>query len=1746
MFAHYPSYSAKVFCQLFVAAMWIVIAFSPVFSQDLPKNPDRGAKVGNAYAVGDFETINTTNGNMILNFPLASLPAGRGGVGGGISLVYNSKIWDMKSEKIEDTRGSPYPPFFDKTVIDVSTTGGWKLSTGEILIEQEDRRNQFLPNWPSCPGDLTDQMTYVHKVRVVLPDGSKHEMLPTGYNDTPMIGDGFYKVATDGWIENCGGSRSRTGHAMVYHSIDGSFLRLEYSYDNDEVAYNNTWVLYFPDGKKYESSTGRLFDRNGNYVTMTYNSVSDQLGRTVSISNSGDDTFVTYDGVGGEDIVWTIKWKYIAISKSYESCEAHRCTSPYFRSGLQGPLKVVDRIVQPDEMGENREYVFHYNAPDYQGVGHEWVESEGWGEISSIDLPSGATVSYDWVMDGEDGPTQFFLTPTILKNYPETKTLTYKLEYDDWEAQSPATATETWTYNIENTTSSVTGPDGGVTTDLFDTTDGGGLTLPWSTGLSIRNVGPNGTMVEKIWAQNNPTGFSGPGLSFNTYVDMELTSIKNAAGSYTLTAIKDFTYDKNGNVTEVREYDWVPYCDVPRSVTYCSGLPTGLPSGASTNLRRITKTEFYNDAPTASSSTYTDQDSYHLASSKRLLRLAKSTTVQDASEATKARSEITYDYTNYDSSNTKGGNPTVTRTWDSTKNTVTNPLTDSNSIKTQATYNDHGMPITTTDANSIVTQITYGNVTVGGNSVTGPYPTLTVAAHGTGLARTSSAVYDFYTGVVSSATDEDNDLTNVSIYDPLGRPTTVKSAYGTALESWTQTTYDDEERRVIAKSDLATAGDGKKVAIQHFDALGRVRLVRTLEDASTEDPEVEADGIKVQTRYKIASSFNYQLQSNPYRADESDEETDPTMGWTLSKSWTNGSRSEVHTISGAGLPDEGFDGPNSSSTGVVSTDIDANRTLVTDQAGKQKISKTNALAHLTDVWEITAQDASTVGITFPSTSIAYGYQTSYEYDILNNLLLVDQSEQEREFSYSSLSRLLSAENPESGTIAFEYDNNSNLTEKTDARGVVTTYSYDQLNRVTDRVYAAPNPTPTNYQTTPNVEYTYGTTAPKVGKLVKVESTVSTTEYTAFDILGRVTASKQTTDGGVTGGYTSGYTYNLSGVLIEQTYPNGRKVVNELDVSGDLARVKSRKNSGQAYWNYANHFTYNAAGAVTSMQLGNGRWESTGFNSRLQPTQIALGATQGTTNLLDLDYTYGMTANNGNVLSQTITVPTVDANTGFTAVQTYSYDSLNRVQQAYERPNGWTENNCTSDPEKCWKQTFTFDRYGNRRFVESNTTMPSSFTNQALTNPTISTTNNQLTSTGWSYDSSGNTARDPENRKFIYDAENKQVKVQTVDSNGNPTGTIGEYFYDGDGKRVKKYVPSTGETTVFVYDATAKLIEEYSTFVATENEAKVAYLTNDHLGSPRINTDANGAVTTRHDYHPFGEEIATAQRTPGFSYNDDTVRKQFTGYERDDETELDFAQARMYSKALGRFTQCDPIIISKEHPPSPQRWNLYLYVINNPLRLVDKDGEKPRTVNIFLGIKVSPGNLTPEGMKQWTDLKKNAPKGVKVNIYTLDDGTATAEQFIKSISTENTTTVYFGHAYGNDTMSQGKGGVGLEFHDSQISQRDQVPGSAGKTVGLDNVDAKGDSIGIFACDSGKTFDNLRSSKGTALVSMQNGPDSTSGLDAAQQTSLEFAKTAIQGSTPQASRDSAQAVFFANRHTGTANLDNPGVSIRKLER
>jgi RHS repeat-associated core domain len=97
------------------------------------------------------------------------------------------------------------------------------------------------------------------------------------------------------------------------------------------------------------------------------------------------------------------------------------------------------------------------------------------------------------------------------------------------------------------------------------------------------------------------------------------------------------------------------------------------------------------------------------------------------------------------------------------------------------------------------------------------------------------------------------------------------------------------------------------------------------------------------------------------------------------------------------------------------------------------------------------------------------------------------------------------------------------------------------------------------------------------------------------------------------------------------------------------------------------------------------------------------------------------------------------------------------------------------------------------------------------------------------------------------------------------------------------------------------------------------------------------VISRRDFQPFGEETVTPERTVTLGYQADDIRQKFTSYERDIETDLDFAQTRYYDFGFGRFSSPDSFL-NDSTQLDPASWNLYAYVRNNPLNLTDPSGE----------------------------------------------------------------------------------------------------------------------------------------------------------------------------------------------------------------
>jgi RHS repeat-associated protein len=81
------------------------------------------------------------------------------------------------------------------------------------------------------------------------------------------------------------------------------------------------------------------------------------------------------------------------------------------------------------------------------------------------------------------------------------------------------------------------------------------------------------------------------------------------------------------------------------------------------------------------------------------------------------------------------------------------------------------------------------------------------------------------------------------------------------------------------------------------------------------------------------------------------------------------------------------------------------------------------------------------------------------------------------------------------------------------------------------------------------------------------------------------------------------------------------------------------------------------------------------------------------------------------------------------------------------------------------------------------------------------------------------------------------------------------------------------------------------------------------------------------------------RTGVAGYCQEGPRMMFTGQQRDGETGLDYFNARYLGTALGRFGSPDEPLIAQK-VVDPQSWNLYSYVLNNPLVFTDPSGREP--------------------------------------------------------------------------------------------------------------------------------------------------------------------------------------------------------------
>ncbi|MHB1059914.1 MAG: RHS repeat domain-containing protein [Rhodanobacter sp.] len=127
--------------------------------------------------------------------------------------------------------------------------------------------------------------------------------------------------------------------------------------------------------------------------------------------------------------------------------------------------------------------------------------------------------------------------------------------------------------------------------------------------------------------------------------------------------------------------------------------------------------------------------------------------------------------------------------------------------------------------------------------------------------------------------------------------------------------------------------------------------------------------------------------------------------------------------------------------------------------------------------------------------------------------------------------------------------------------------------------------------------------------------------------------------------------------------------------------------------------------------------------------------------------------------------------------------------------------------------------------------------------------------------------------------------------------------------------------------------------AMAHASTVTYVYTDLQGTPLMETDAQGHITARYEYTPYGVAVTSVGAAPD--------GPGYTGHVNDPETGLVYMQARYYDPMAGRFLSVDPV------GPVPEDvfgFNRYVYTNANPIINIDRDGRLSQPFDFLIQIK----------------------------------------------------------------------------------------------------------------------------------------------------------------------------------------------------
>jgi RHS repeat-associated protein len=1265
-----------------------------------PTGQAKGTPPLGSFGGSEFDRINLFNGNASMTFPLA--PAGgRAGMGAGATLSYNSKFWRILVDRPTPTQS------FRLAVTDdwdggTAVAPGWRINTGRLIARHSSWNPPVAPG--GCPGPAGNQTTLT-RITFVAPDGTEYEFRDTQGDSSPGNDGQPFNLGP-----NCGTNQAfnRKKIWITYDGTAATFVSTADIWDSSFAPEGSdpplqtypSGVVYLRDGTSFGITNGRvdwMQDRNGNRVSYTYytglphggflHTITDTLGRVTELTYDVDDPDDTTGqtkllvrvvqrrnpSTTADDRVWKIvKQRLVNVLRDGGVTPTYEELWPGTQTGDFNPF-MPSALVGPSE----HSWEFRYNR---------------YGEIARVETPAHGAIEYE-IAEGEghqpNGPTPFIFRyvqkrSTYVRDTdssPEGYT-----EYDDASEGYPVgvpAPTETVVDEIRFAGTAKTNrsrhyfhshpmhavraprEDGYARWQEgleFKTEEAGWVDHDWLTRSTSAPLWRQAAVV--AWAASDPDDPNQPA--------------NNPRVVNTKTTISENGLDLVSKV----EYDYDPattFNNVTREITYEWGV--GSPSN--TKLRQVDRT-------------YETSAAYVSVTANPVAHIRSLVKTETVGNGTTVESTTTYVYDAYGTNEPTDCQSLSTVTHNNTFDNTRDIRGNATSVTMLA---NGGAPESTTrtkydTAGNVISVVSANAEAPGANAAlftttinyfdpadpVHAFPLSTSRqvskASGGTTTLTTSAVYDKWSGLLMSKTGYNTGETTSYTYDSADRALTITPPAGVGKTTFD---YSDPSAELSVHSYTETIGTGSANATHSYvfyDGLFRVS-----KEQST-DPN-GGGFVTVETRYDgLGRPW---LMSNPYRTTASA----PTHGW-MRTLYDDQSRvvSVAAFDNGPLSPPTKTEAPD---TGEVVTTYNVSgetRPTVTvrDQEGKERRSATDGAGRLVWVREDPA---------------GLNYLTSYSYDARGNLLGVTQGAQTRTFTYDGLGRLKSVKMPEmvngSGVqvaTTYSYDRESNLTLKTDPRNVSIAFTYDEMNRVRTKNYS--NTPSTQYDAAyfyddsglpaevvspngvmPPAPFDRGLSKGRLVGVVTNPTLMSETDqkrtgaFYGYDVAGRVTHYDQLLE-------TTHYqnptvpSYNLASEITSQTYPSGSTVTSTYNAAGSLTAVSSLLGGASAG---ATNISYTPSGALAEQRLSTTStlFHTIGYNSRLQPTKISLGASSGATDKLSIAYQYGKllsadetatpisSQNNGNVAR--ISIKTSTSATPFE--QFYLYDELNRLKRAIE-------------------------------------------------------------------------------------------------------------------------------------------------------------------------------------------------------------------------------------------------------------------------------------------------------------------------------------------------------------------------------------------------------------------------------------------------------------------------------------------------